>query len=92
MLNGRVFYDPDDPEWGQDAKYVYTCPERLPTKQRITLQEAILIISETAKRHNSMRSARFKASCKAKRSEFEGLTHEGLRKVTLEDLNHLFTP
>jgi hypothetical protein len=92
MLNERIFYGPNDEEWGQDTKYVYTCPECVASNRGITLQEAILVISEAANRHNSTRSARFKESQEAKRSEFEGMTHEGLRKVTLEDLNHMFYP
>ena len=92
MMSERVLCGPIDEAWGQDTKYVYTCPKCVSTKQGIDLKEAMLLISETANRHNSTRSARFKEAREAKRQEFEGLTHEGLRTVTLADLNELFFP
>ena len=92
MLSERVFYGKDDPEWGQETKFVYWCTQCVASKRGIPLQEAMLLISESANRHNATRAARFKEARESKRSEFEGMTHEGIRKLVLDDLAELFYP
>ena len=92
MLSERVFYGKDDPEWGQETKFVYWCTQCVASKRGIPLQEAMLLISESANRHNATRAARFKEARESKRSEFEGMTHEGIRKLVLYDLVELFYP
>ena len=92
MLSEQIYFGDNDPEWGQDTTHVYTRAPCIAMKRSIPLKEAMLLISESADRHNSVRSARFKEAREAKRTEFKGLTHEGLRKVTLDDLNEFFFP
>ena len=92
MLSERVFYGKDDPEWGQDTKYVYWCAPCVAMKRSIPLTEAMLLISESGIRHKATRAARFKEARESKRSEIEGMTHEGIRKLVLDDLVELFYP